>query len=960
MITFSRRNSLSVIMATSVLTLMTLLSACSTQDKTGQDLHQAQIRLIENIPATPGQPSIAYSKYQLNNGLTLILAPDHSDPLVHVDVTYHVGSAREEIGKSGFAHFFEHMMFQGSKHVADQQHFKMITEAGGSLNGTTNRDRTNYFETVPSNQLEKILWLESDRMGFLLDAVSQQKFEIQRDTVKNERAQNYENRPYGLMWEKMGEAMYPEGHPYSWQTIGYVEDLDRVDVNDLKAFFLRWYGPNNAVLTIGGDFDTKQVLEWVTKYFGSIPQGPEVEPAPKQPAVLKEDKYVTLEDRVQQPMLLIGWPTTYKGEKRTTDLDVLASVLGSGRNSILYQKLVKTEKALDAGAFHQCAELACSFYVYVMADSSKRADLTPLYQDVTEILDALKLQDINPESLLQIVGTAEADSIFALESVRGKVTQLASNQTFYQQPDRLQIELEKLRKVTPESVYKVYQDFLPEQHKVVLSVVPKGKLTLAAREATFVTPPRTLPEHDKISDDELAYRNVVDNFDRSKVPEVQSAVKGSMPRLYSLHLDNDIEVLGTQSSETPTVVMQIKMPAGERYTARGKEGLASLTAAMVMEGNETLSSEELQAELDKLGSSLSLSAGQYRTTLTISSLTKNFNATLNLVEQALFQPLLSGDDFERVKRQMLEGIVYEHQTPSWLASQATREVLYGNSLYGRTSSGTKSSVESLTLDDVKAFYTKYYTPIGTQVLVVGDLSRNQVKRDLAFLQQWQGDMPPILRKQTLPNMDEQRIYLVDKPGSPQTSIRLVRRGLPFDATGEVYLTQLANFNLGGNFNSRINQNLREDKGYTYGASSYIAANREVGALVVTAQVRADSTAAAITELLNEMNLAASQGFTAQEIDFMRLAIGQQDALKYETPGQKAALLSPILTYNLDHDYLAVRNEIVANVSKETLNEVAEKWFNPNDYQIIVVGDAKTITPQLERLNFTIQRLEIAP
>ncbi|MDW3144639.1 pitrilysin family protein, partial [Vibrio sp. 2094] len=204
------------------------------------------VTFVESSKAEDGKVKIPYQKYKLDNGLTVILAPEGSDPLVHVDVTYHVGSAREEIGKSGFAHFFEHMMFQGSENVGDQEHFKIITEAGGTLNGTTNRDRTNYFETVPANQLEKMLWLESDRMGFLLDAVSQRKFEIQRSTVKNERAQRYDNRPYGLIWERMSEALYPEGHPYSWQTIGYVEDLDRVDVNDLKAFFLRWYGPNNA------------------------------------------------------------------------------------------------------------------------------------------------------------------------------------------------------------------------------------------------------------------------------------------------------------------------------------------------------------------------------------------------------------------------------------------------------------------------------------------------------------------------------------------------------------------------------------------------------------------------------------------------------------------------------------------------------------------------------------------
>ncbi|WP_390904867.1 M16 family metallopeptidase [Vibrio rarus] len=942
-------------------TVVALLSACSTQQKPTQSKeNDSGIQLVEQVSAIPGKASIAYSKYKLNNGLTLILAPDHSDPLVHVDVTYHVGSAREEIGKSGFAHFFEHMMFQGSKHVADQQHFKIITQAGGSLNGTTNNDRTNYFETVPSNQLEKMLWLESDRMGYLLEAVSQRKFEIQRSTVKNERAQNYENRPYGMMWEKMGEAMYPEGHPYSWQTIGYVEDLDKVDVNDLKAFFLRWYGPNNAVLTIGGDFDSEQVLKWVEKYFAPIPKGPEVKAADKQPAKLTEDRYVTVEDRIQQPMLVIGWPTTYLGEQHNADLDVLAKVLGDGRNSVLYQKLVKTEKALDAGAFHQCSELACNFYVYVMADSRKHPDLTPLYDEVRSIIDNLKPSDIDPDVLQQVIGSAEASSIFAVQSVHGKVAQLASNETFYKQPDRLQTELDRLHQVTLASVYDVYQGFIHNKHKVVLSVVPKHKLQLAARTATFVTPPRTLPAHQKIDESALQYRFVKDTFDRSVMPKVQSAVSGSMPSLYSFHLSNDIEVLGTKSSETPTVMMQIKMPAGNRYAPVGKEGLATLTSSMVSEGSAALSSEALQAELDKLGSSVSLAAGQYNTTLTVSSLSKNFTATMALVEKSLFQPLFKEDDFKRVKRQMLEGVVYEHQKPSWLASQATREVLYGDSIYSRSSSGTLASVQNLTLQDVKDFYKTFYTPKGTQILLVGDLSQQQVRKDLSSLLDWQGEAPPLLRRSKLSAMGKQTLFLVDKPGAPQAAVRLVRRGLPFDATGETYLTQLANFNLGGNFNSRINQNLREDKGYTYGASTYVASNREVGAIVATAQVRADSTAPAIVELIKEMDNVSKEGFTDKEIEFMRLAVGQQDALKYETPAQKAYLLSSILTYNLDHDYLATRNSIVANVSKQTLNEMASKWFNPADYQIIVVGDAKQLMPQLKTLNFPIQALEIEP
>ncbi|WP_104040971.1 M16 family metallopeptidase [Vibrio hyugaensis] len=916
------------------------------------------VTFVEASKAEEGKVKIPYQKYQLDNGLTVILAPEDSDPLVHVDVTYHVGSAREEIGKSGFAHFFEHMMFQGSENVGDQQHFKIITEAGGTLNGTTNRDRTNYFETVPANQLEKMLWLESDRMGFLLDAVSQHKFEIQRSTVKNERAQRYDNRPYGLIWERMAEALYPEGHPYSWQTIGYVEDLDRVDVNDLKAFFLRWYGPNNAVVTIGGDIDVEQTLEWVNKYFGSIPRGPEVDNAPKQPAKLAESKFITLEDRIQQPMVMIAWPTTYSGEASQTSLDTLSSVLGSGTNSVLYQDLVKTQKAVDAGAFHDCAELSCNFYVYAMGDSGDKGDLSKLYDELMVSLNKFAKDGVTKDRLDQLKGQEEANAIFALESVKGKVTQLASNQTFFGQPDLIEKQLEQIRAVTPESVEKAYSDFIQGKNKVTLSVVPRGKTELAVKPATFVTPKRTLPEYQKITDDQLAYRRATDNFDRSVQPPVGAPVEATMPKLYDIHFNNGSELLGTVSNETPTMMMQFSLPAGTRFVEEGKEGLAQLTAAMLQEGTTQHSVEEIQAELDKLGSVISVDATGYTTDISVSSLEKNLAPTLKIVEEMLLSPAFKEEDFERVKMQALEGLVYEHQKPSWMAAQASRQVLYGDSTFARPKEGTKAGVKALTLDDVRDFYAKHYTPQGAQIIAVGDINKADVEKQLTFWSNWKAEAAPLYSPQKVNPLGKQQIHLVDKPGAPQSVVMLVRQGMPYDATGDFYLGQLANFNLAGNFNSRINQNLREDKGYTYGAYGYFSGNAETGSVVFTAQVRADSTVASIIEMENELNEFSQSGMTDDELKFMRQAVGQKDALKYETPTQKAKLISDILKYDLDKDYLQQRNAIVEKVDKQTLNALAEKWFDPNDYQIVVVGDANSLRPQLEKLGKDVEELEI--
>ena len=703
--------------------------------------------------------SIPYEKYKLKNGLTVILHEDHSDPLVHVDVTYHVGSAREDIGKSGFAHFFEHMMFQGSKHVADEQHFKVITESGGNLNGTTNTDRTNYFETVPANQLEKVLWLESDRMGYLLEAVDQTKFENQRETVKNERAQRVDNQPYGLRFELNGEALYPEGHPYSWMTIGYVEDLDRVSVNDLKAFFKRWYGPNNAVLTIGGDIDVAKTKAWVKKYFGEIPAGPKVEEPKPQPATLKETRYITLEDKVHLPLLQITYPTVYGRHEDEAPLDVLADILGGGKTSLFYKNLVKEGIAVQAVVSHPCRELACEFQLLALANPAKITSLSTLQNVLNETLKEFEQRGVTADDLARTKGQIEARTVFGLQSVSGKVSALAANETFYQTPDLIAEDIERYNAVTAEDVMRVYKKYIKDANSVVLSVVPKGQVSLAAAEQNFERPIRNIDvETVKVTDEEV-FSSAPSSFDRSVMPVAGEAPVVDVPDYWEAELANGIEVLGVTSTETPTVTLTIGMDGGMLLDPEGKAGTAYLTALLMNETTKNYSNEELASELAKLGSAIRFStAGRY-SQIYVSTLTKHLDETLALLQEKLFNPAFSEEDFARMKERVIQGLQQQAKTPSSLARRARDLILFGDeNRVSLPDEGTLETVQNITLNDVKSFYANYYSPDKASIVAVGNLSKQSMVNTLDFIGQWQGKTYEFADYSEFPKYDENQIF----------------------------------------------------------------------------------------------------------------------------------------------------------------------------------------------------------
>ena len=938
--------------------LLTCLVACENTNTTIIKAPIAGMTFVEKVEAEAGKTVIPYQKYVLDNGLTLILHQDNSDPLTHVDMTYHVGSGREDIGKSGFAHFFEHMMFQGSEHVGDDQHFKMVTESGGTMNGTTNSDRTNYFQTVPASQLEKMLWLEADRMGFLVDAVTQEKFEVQRETVKNERGQSYENRPYGLLRERVAQAMYPVGHPYSWQTIGYIDDLNRVNVNDLKAFFLRWYGPNNATLTIGGDIDVEKTLAMVNKYFGSIPRGPEVKMPEKPSITIDADRYISLEDNVHLPLIYMSYPTVSVRHEDEAPLDLLSSILGGGKTSLLYKNLVKNQLAVQASVSHPCAELACTFNMLALPNPASGKTLADMEKVIRDTLVEFEARGVEDDDLLKAKAEMEAGFIFGLQSVAGKVSQLAANETFKGNPNYIEKDIARYANVTKADVMRVFQKYIKNKHGVIMSIVPKGKPELVAAQDNFSPQERIIPEQKVTSDADLHIRKAKDNFDRNIVPAAGINKAVEVPTMWRETFANGMEILATQSIETPTTSLLIKIPAGHYYESKEKAGTASLLAAMLNESTTKRSAEDMSKALQKLGSSVGIYASNSYLTVNVDTLTKNLDATLALTYEKLTAPAFLASEFSRNKNNAIQGAINGKKDAGYLASNAYRQLLHADNIAATSSQGSEASLANIELADIKALYQQQVKASDSEIILVSDLDKSQVLKSLSVFKPLAGAGKKLELNLPASTAKLGVVYLVNKDNAAQSAIRIGKRSLTQDITGEYYRAYLMNFPLGGAFNSRINLNLREDKGYTYGARSYFYGDKFSGAYTASAEVRADVTDKSIVEFIKEIQNYADNGISDEELVFMRNAINQKDALKYETPGRKLGFLAQILEHNLTADFVKERSEIVANISKEEINALAKKHLDLSQMLMVVVGDAKTLRPQLEALGYQVINYEI--
>lgn len=911
----------------------------------------AQPTLLEKVEAKPDKLVIPYERWKLPNGLTILLHEDHSDPVINVMVTYKVGANRESLGKSGFAHFFEHMMFQGSKHVGDEEHFKMVSGAGGDMNGFTQRDKTVYYETLPSNYLEMALWLESDRMGFLLDSLTTKKFENQRDAVKNEKSQNVENQPYAMAYvEEMGKALYPAGHPYSWPVIGYVDDLNRATLEDVKNFFLRWYGPNNAILSIAGDFKSTDALTMIEKYFGDLKPCPEVKKMRVAPVTIASDKYTAYRDKTYFPLNLRVFPTVPQYNRDEPALDLLGAMMGQGNNSIFYKNFVKEKLAVQASAYHSSDELSGEFTVEVFAYPPEDGNIEKLFTDldakVKATIDEFGSKGITDSALARAKGQIESSSYSELNSISSKNATISEWERLLGKSSTVSDEMDRYNKVTKEDVSRVFNKYIKGSGAAVLNTYPimdpKDSVKSVNPYAGATFPVN--PEYNGLS-----WTPAVEKFNRGVKPAAGAEKTVKVPEYFSTKLKNGITVMGTKNTETPEVNMIITIEGGSMVLSDDKLkklGIAELTASMLNEGTKNFTTEQISAQLQMLGSSISFNAGKSANIIYVNSLKKNLDATLKILEEKLLNPGFREEDFKLAKKQYKEGVRDEDKNPNAAAGKMFSYALYGNSVMGL--SPTSKTIDNLTLSDVKEYYANYYSPLAANIVVVADLEEKDVISKLEFLNKWQGKAVTIQPVVEPAASSEPRFFIVDKERAPSSIITMGYPSLKYDATGDYFKNRIANYIFGGAFNSRLNLNLREDKGYTYGIRSGFTGGKYSGTFSINAAVKRNSTAASLAEILKEFKKYEKDGITDEELAYTKSSLLNTEAIRYEAPGQKAGFLSEIARFGLEKDYTAKQNQILKNISKEELNLQIKKSFDSNKLTTVVVGDRYIIEAQLDK------------
>jgi zinc protease len=890
-------------------------------------------------------PSIAFEKYTLPNGLEVLLSEDKRLPLVAVNIWYHVGPANEARGRTGFAHLFEHMMFQGSKHVPGDGHFRLLEAAGAStVNGTTGFDRTNYFETLPSDQLELGLWLEADRMGFLLDTVDELKLANQQDVVRNERRQSRENTPYGLAGEALYQLIFPSGHPYHGNIIGSHGDIQAAKLAEIKAFFREYYAPNNASLAIVGDIDKARTKALVEKYFGTLKRGPAVTPAAVPPPVVDAERRRTVRDRVQLSRVYMGWVTPAFFAPGDSEADAAATILGGNTSSRLYKRLVyEGQIAQDVSAYQASHALGSVFHVIATVRPGHTVE--EVEKALTEEIERLRREGPTEAEVERARNTFETAVLQGLEHLGGfggVADALNMFNHYLGDPGYLPKYIDEHRKLSPAAIKTFAERYLTPSARAVVHVVP-GDPELGPQVPT--------PPAPDVPAGTGAEAINTDEPWRATPPRSSAGAATTLPAPSSFRLANGLTVLHYTRAGLPLAAASLVIRSGGDSNPPERSGLANFTATLLDQGTTTRSAMSIADSLAQIGASLNASSTKDSMSVSIGSLTTHFGAALDLLADVTLRPSFPADEVERQRQRRLASLAATRQNASAVAQVNAVMALFGPShSYGSIELGDESAARATTRDDVVAFWRRHFVPANAALVVSGPLTERELRPlvEEAF-GGWSGSAAPPATSLGTPSPSSARVVISDRPGAPQTQLVIAGIGAPRNVPDFPALSVL-NAALGGLFSSRINLNLREAHGYTYGAGSQFVFRKHPGIFWVRTGVRTDVTGPAVAEIFKEVRGILERPLSNEELQAARDSFVRSFPASFETSASTASTLGDLFVYQLGLDYYREVLAQAASVTPEAALAAARKYIDPNKLIVIAVGDRARIEPQLKGLN----------
>lgn len=898
--------------------------------------------------------SVEFEKYELENGLDVILHQDKSDPIVSVAIQYGVGSNREKTGRTGFAHLFEHMLFQESENVAQDQFFKKIQDAGGTLNGGTWKDGTVYYEVVPKNAMETVLWLESDRMGYLINTITQAAFTNQQEVVQNEKRERVDNNPYGHESWVIDKNIYPEGHPYNWQVIGELVDLQNATVDDVKEFYDKFYGPNNATLVLAGDFEKEDAKALIEKYFGEIKRRQEVTPLTPQPVTIAETVRLYHEDNfANTAQLNMVWPTTYQYTEDAYALDFLSVLLSSGKKAPIY-KVLEKEKELTSSyyAYNNSQELAGEFYVTVTANSGK--SLNDIEKGIFEAFAMFEKEGVTDRDIERIKAGLETQFYNGISSVLGKSFQLAQYNTFTGDPGFIEQDIKNIKKVKKEDILRVYNKYLKDKPYVITSFVPKGQMELIAENSTKAPVVEEEIKENVAAIIEETKEEIVKTpslIDRSKEPTQGESPSLNIPTSWASTLTNGMKVYGIEQNEIPTVNFSIRMDGGHLLDNMDKNGIANLMTDIMMEGTAKKTPEQLEEDIELLGASINMYTGKEAIFITGNTLTRNFDKTMELVKEILLEPRWDIEEFAMIKTSTINGIKRSDADPNAVANRVYNKLLYGEDhIFAHPTSGTVASVEAITMEDLKAFYTKNFSPSISSIHVVGKIDKDKTLKTLKGLENaWVAKEVKIPKYPIANNRDKASLYFVDIPDAKQSVINIGNIGLARN-DADFFPAEVMNYKLGGSFSGNVNLILREEKGYTYGANSRFSGSKIPGTFTASSSVRTNTTGESVSIFKDEIK-KYKEGISQEDLDFTKNALIKSNARRFETQGSLLGMLQEMSEYGLAPNYIEKEEEVIRNMTLEQHKALANKLLDESKMAYLVVGDAATQYSQFKLMDF---------